>query len=337
MDNLPDLWINLAAATALTGMVAYAVLGGADFGGGVWDLFAFGPRKEDQRRAIQKAMGPVWEANHVWLILVVVVLFTCFPRGYAVLGIALFLPFHLALLGIMLRGAAFVFRAYESQYAEPGARTTTWGAVFGVASLISPILLGMAFGVVTEGAIRVSPQGTVLLTRPNAWISPYCLANGLLALCTCGYLAAVYLTNETAGELREDFRRRAIVAGTATAAIAAIVLLLAWRNAGWFVERLLQGWSLAIVVAGLGCLAGSAWSVFSKRYRAARLFAIAEITLLILGWGVAQHPYLIYPDVTFAAVAAPQATVRFLVASLPFGVAMILPALWFLMRVFKAN
>ncbi len=105
--------VDLAAGTALLGLMAYAVLGGADFGGGVWDLFASGPRRRAQREAIAHAMGPVWEANHVWLIFVIVVLFTCFPYGYAPLGIALFLPFHLALAGIMLRGAAFVFRGYR--------------------------------------------------------------------------------------------------------------------------------------------------------------------------------------------------------------------------------
>src|SRR6187431_1926657 len=131
-----DLWIKLAALATLAGIVAYALFGGADFGGGVWDLFAMGPRKRDQRLAIQRAIGPVWEANHVWLIFVIVVLFTCFPRGYAAVGIALFLPFHLALLGIMLRGASFVFRSHQSRTKDAAPRTSAWGVVFGVASLI---------------------------------------------------------------------------------------------------------------------------------------------------------------------------------------------------------
>lgn len=335
MPAWPHVWIDLAAATALLGMMAYALLGGADFGGGVWDLFATGERKQEQRLAIQRAMGPVWEANHVWLILVVVVLFTCFPQGYATLGIALFLPFHLALLGIMLRGAAFVFRSYESRQADAGIETSTWGIVFGVASLISPVLLGAAFGVVTEGAIRVGADGTVELRPRSAWLSPYCLANGVLALCTCAYLAAVYLTNETAGALREDFRRRAIVAGTATAATAGVVLVLSIYEARWFFAKLLGGYSLTVVVVGLVCFAASAWAVFTKRYRWSRTFAAAEIGLLILGWGLAQYPYLIYPDVKFVDAAAPEATLRFLILSLPFGAALVLPSLWFLLRVFK--
>src|SRR6188472_4140304 len=142
MSGWPNLWIDLAAFAALLGTIAYAIFGGADFGGGVWDLFASGPRKKEQRLAIVRAMGPVWEANHVWLILVVVVLFTCFPKGYAALGISLFLPFHLTLVGIMLRGAAFVFRSYQARQADAAADPSWWGVVFGVASLISPVLLG---------------------------------------------------------------------------------------------------------------------------------------------------------------------------------------------------
>src|ERR671918_1010553 len=128
MPVSPDLWINLAAGSALAGTVTYAVLGGADFGGGVWDLFASGPRREEQRDAIAHAMGPVWEANHVWLIFVIVILFSAFPLAFEALSIALYIPFHLVLLGIILRGAAFVFRAYSPQSA---LAVRGWGSVFG--------------------------------------------------------------------------------------------------------------------------------------------------------------------------------------------------------------
>ena len=119
------LWPLAAAAFVVLGLMAYAILAGADFGGGVWDLFATGPRKEAQRQAIRHAMGPVWEANHVWLIFVIVVLFTCFPSGYAVLVTALFLPLHLALVGIMLRGASFIFRGYRPKAAPCPLPTST--------------------------------------------------------------------------------------------------------------------------------------------------------------------------------------------------------------------
>src|SRR5687767_8004967 len=184
-----------AAAVALVSTMLYAVLGGADFGGGIWDLFASGPRKYQQRAAIARAMGPVWEANHVWLIFVLVVLFTCFPYAYARLSTALFVPFHLALLGIMLRGASFVFR----DYGRIEAGHSRWSVVFGVASVISPFLLGAAFGAVTAGGINLSAGGEVVVGTIPPYLRGYSLACGLLALSTCAYLAAVYLTVETEG------------------------------------------------------------------------------------------------------------------------------------------
>lgn len=331
------LWIDLAAFAALLGLMAYALFGGADFGGGVWDLFASGDRRKEQRVAIQRAMGPIWEANHVWLIFVLVVLFTCFPRGYSVLAVALFVPFHLALLGIMLRGASFVFRAYQYSSETASVEPSLWGAVFGVASLITPFLLGTAFGIVTEGDILVGPERQVTHSRANPWLSPYCIANGLLALSSCAYLAAVYLTNETDGGLREDFRRRAVLSGTVTAGLAGLVLLLAWREANWFFDRLLSWRAAPIVLLGLTCFAGSAWGVFSRRYRLSRIFAVGEIAFLLLGWAVAQYPYLVYPDITLTGAAAPQATLQFMVLSLPPGALLILPSLWFLFRTFKSH
>jgi cytochrome d ubiquinol oxidase subunit II len=330
--------VDLAAGIALIGLMAYALFGGADFGGGVWDLFASGPRRHAQREAIARAMGPIWEANHVWLIFVLVLLFTCFPYGYGPLAIALFLPFHLALAGIMLRGAAFVFRAHARR--APGAPpgdplASRWGRVFGIASLISPVLLGLAFGVVTGGDVRIDEAGDVSGMTPLPWLSPYAVGCGLLALSTCSYLAAVYLTVETDGELREDFRTRAIVSGTATAGLAFVVLAFARLEADWFFRQLVSPRSGPVMAAGLCCFAASAWSVFGRRYRLSRLFAAGEIVLLLLGWGLAQRPYLVYPDMTFQRAAAPAPTIAFMLATLPFGALFLIPSLWLLFHVFK--
>ncbi len=334
--------IELAAAIALIGLMAYALFGGADFGGGVWDLFASGPRRRAQREAIARAMGPIWEANHVWLIFVLVVLFTCFPYGYAPLGVALFIPFHLALAGIMLRGAAFVFRGHAPHptgtAGTPGGGdppASRWGTVFGIASLISPLLLGLAFGVVTEGGLRIDEAGNVGPRSFPYWLSPYAVGCGLLALSTCSYLAAVYLTVETDGELREDFRRRAIVSGTTTAGLAFVVLVFARLEADWFFGQLVGPRSWPVLAAGLGCFAASAWAVFGRRYRLSRLFAAGEIVLLLLGWGLAQRPYLVYPDMTFQRAAAPAPTIAFMLATLPFAALLLIPSLWLLFHVFK--
>jgi cytochrome d ubiquinol oxidase subunit II len=334
----------LAAAVALAALMAYSVLAGADFGGGVWDLLAFGPRRQAQRDAVAQAMGPVWEANHVWMIFLLVVLFTCFPNGYAALSVALFVPFHLALVGIILRGSSFVFRAYASYGREEMEKTPhwlahprAWGTVFGAVSVLTPLLLGACFGAMTAGNAHLDASGTgsVVPLYPVAWLSPYCIGCGCLALSAFAYLAAVYLVAECTGRLREDFRRRAIFAGTTTAALAAIVLALARRQAPWFFAQLMSARSLPIMFLGMVAFIASALAVFRRRYRWSRIFAAGEIVLLLLGWGVAQMPYMVYPDITLAKAAAPAATLRFLLASLPFGMALLLPSGYLLFRVFK--
>ena len=329
----------LAGSAAVMGLMAYAVFAGADFGGGVWDLFSTAPRKQQQRDAIAHAMGPVWEANHVWLIFVLVVLFTCFPNGYELLSERLFLPFHLALLGIMLRGAAFVFRA-NAKGASGSAFSlrdpTLWQHIFGIASVISPFVLGCAFGAVTAGDIQSSPVGAARINFPP-WLRPYSISCGLLALSTCAYLAAVYLCVETDGTLRDDFRKRAIIAGTSTAALAFLCLLLAYEEANWFFKQMIAPQTLPVIIAGLVAFAASAFAVFTRRYRAARICAATEIVLLLLGWAIAQQPYLIYPDHTLHSAAAPAQTIRFTLATVPVGLALLLPSLYLLFRVFKGS
>src|SRR5256885_546583 len=140
----------IVAAVLWLALTAYAVLAGADFGGGVWDMLARGPRAADQRRAVAAAMGPVWEANHVWLIFMITGLFTAFPAAFAALATALYIPFTIALLGIVLRGAAFAFRAHG---AEAAGSRSAWGAVFGSASIVTPVFLGAALAAAGGGFI----------------------------------------------------------------------------------------------------------------------------------------------------------------------------------------
>jgi len=216
---------DVVAAIGLGGVILYGVLGGADFGGGIWDLFASGPRRREQRAAIAQAMGPVWEANHVWLIFVIVLLFTAFPPAFAALSVGLFGLFHFVLVGITLRGAAFVFRGSES-----GEGKAAWGTLFGVASVITPMLLGMAIGAVSAGSFRVI-DGRVQIDGPTPWFTPGSLVIGALALALCAYLAAAYLTNETGDELQEDFRKRALLAGTFVVGLSALAIPLLYVEA----------------------------------------------------------------------------------------------------------
>ena len=333
----------IVAGVALLAIIAYAVLAGADFGGGVWDLFATGPRKAEQRDAIAHAMGPVWEANHVWLIFVIVILFTAFPNAFGALSIALFVPFHLVLLGIILRGAAFVFRAASPQSAASsgiGGAARQWGVVFGVASIMTPVLLGMSLGAVSVGSIRVN-AGEVEIVGRVPWLAPVALATGFLALGLCAYLAAVYLMNETSGALREDFRRRALLAGTFVVGLSALTLPLLYREAPHLWANLATLRAAPVLVVGVAAALLSGWALWwtgdDRRVRFARIATVVQVVCLLGGWGLAQYPYLIYPDVTLSGAAAPAATLKFLLGTLPFGFALLVPSLWLLFKVFKGE
>lgn len=322
----------MIAAVGLLGVILYGVLAGADFGGGIWDLFAAGPRRADQRRAIANAMGPVWEANHVWLIFVIVILFTAFPPAFSALSIGLFTVFHLVLVGITLRGAAFVFRGPEIAERE----NSHWGTIFGIASVITPFLLGTAVGAVSSGHLRVI-DGTVQIDGPSPWLAPVSLLIGGLALSLCAYLAAVYLINETSGELQEDFRNRALLAGTVVVALTVLTLPFLYLEARHLWDGLIHMRVAPVVLAGILAALISGWALLRRRYRLAQFSTIAQIGLLLLGWGLAQYPFIIYPDVTIWDAASPPDTLLFVLYSLPVGGAILLPSLWLLFRVFKAS
>jgi cytochrome d ubiquinol oxidase subunit II len=338
----------LVAALGVIALIAYAVLGGADFGGGVWDLFATGPRREAQRAAIAHAMCPVWEANHVWLIFVIVIIFSAFPRAYAQLSIALFIPFHLVLLGIILRGAAFVFRAYSPQSA-PGAgagpAARKWGAVFGAASVITPVLLGMCLGAISSGDIAVYAGDAAAATDPSGnaggtgtvWLAPVSVLIGLLALSICAYLAAVFLANETDGDLRDDFRTRALLAGTAVVVLSTAALPLVYTQAPHLWLGLVGGPATPVFVAGVLAALVSGWWLRARRYRLARISSVVQVSCLLIGWAIAQSPYIIYPGLTLTDAAAPRSTLLFILWSTPAGMALLLPSLWLLFRVFKGE
>lgn len=308
----------LVAGLALFAVIAYGLLAGADFGGGVWDMFASGPRKREQREAIAHAMGPVWEANHVWLIFLLVILFSSFPPAFAALSIGLFLPFHVVLVGITLRGAAFVFRAAEER-GTTGRRL--WGSTFGAASIITPVVLGACLGAVSS-SMRV--------------LAPLSIAMGFLALAICAYLAAVYLTNETEGALRDDFRTRALFAGTAVIVLSAIAIPLTHREAPHLWRGLIAARSAPVIAFGVVSALVSGWAIRGRRFRIARIAAAAQVVFLLLGWGIAQYPYLLYPDYTLAASAGPKATLDFVLFTLPIAVILVFPSIVFLFRVFKS-
>jgi cytochrome d ubiquinol oxidase subunit II len=319
----------------IVSLVLYALGAGADFGGGVWDLAASGPRAKRQRELIAHAIGPIWEANHVWLILVIVLLFVAFPPAFAAMSIVLHIPLAVMLVGIVLRGSAFVFRSYDVQTDDVQRH---WSRLFAVGSIVAPIMLGVCVGAIASGNIHVDAKtGAVQTNFISQWLGAFPFAIGFWTLALFAFLASVYLTNETEDvELREDFRRRALAAGMAVALMALVSFILAERGAPTIRHGLSREWWSIPFQFATGVISLSAFgAVWMRRYRLARVLAMGQITFIIAGWGLAQFPFLIGPDLTFANSSAPDSVLSALVKALAAGAVLLFPSLWYLYRIFK--
>jgi cytochrome d ubiquinol oxidase subunit II len=317
----------LLGVVLLAALVFYALLGGADYGGGIWDLFASGPRRDEQRRLIDEAIGPVWEANHVWLILVVVVLFTGFPPAFAAIASGLFAPVVLLLMGIVMRGSAFTFRAYDDR---GDAFQRRWGRVFSMSSILAPLMLGDVVGSLASG--RVDGPAS------RAWLDPFPLATGLFTAVLFAFLAATYLAFEARGELQDDFRKRALIAGAVVGLLAVGVYLLAGAGAPLVHQGLARrpwSWPLQIATAIAAVTAFAA--LWQRRYGLARVAAAAQVALIVVGWAASQYPYLVVPSLTLENASAPPETQILLLKTVVCGAVLLFPCLYLLFRVFKTN
>ncbi|HYG21861.1 MAG TPA: cytochrome d ubiquinol oxidase subunit II [Verrucomicrobiae bacterium] len=325
----------LVGIVMLFALTFYALGGGADFGGGVWDLLARGPRTREQRDLIASAIGPIWEANHVWLILVIVLLFVAFPAAFSAISIALHIPLTVMLIGIVLRGSAFVFRSYDTQRDDVQRR---WSRLFAAGSIVSPLMLGVCVGAVASGQIRVDVETGVVQTNFfSQWMAPFPFAIGFFVLALFAFLAAVYLAWEAKDPmLKDDFRQRALWSGIAVAVTAFGSLLLAGDGAPMLRSGLAQSWwalpfqllTGAVAVMTLAAL-------WLRKFHAARVLAISQVALIIWGWGFSQFPFLVAPNLTFTNSAAPDNILRSLLIALAAGAVLLLPSLWYLFRVFK--
>lgn len=325
----------IIAGVMVASLVLYALLGGADYGGGVWDLFAFGRRAREQRELIADAIGPVWEANHVWLILVIVILFTAFPPAFSVIATALHIPITLLLIGIVLRGTAFTFRSYDVQRDDVQRR---WSLVFSIASIITPILLGVILGAIASGTIRVE-NGALTSGFFNSWLAAFPFAVGFFALALFAFLAAVYLTVEAEQkDLQEDFRLRALIAGVAVGLLALTVFILAGTGAPAVRAGISRTWwALGLHLLTAIFAIGAFLTLWTRRYKLARVCAAAQVTMILLGWAFAQYPNLVEPDLSITSAAAPTITLQLLLAALAAGALLLFPSYHYLLRVFKAE
>ena len=322
---------DLAAGVVLLGLIAYAMFGGADFGGGVWTALASGPRAAQQREAFFRAWGRVWETNHVCLILIIVTLFTAFPPAFADLFTALLVPLVIALVGIVFRGAAFAFRHY-GRGGEPGLPAT--GAVFSVASVITPMTMGMALGAIAGGHVTIE-DGVVTSGIWEPWLQPFSVLCGLIAVAICGFLTAHYMTTRTTGELQEDFRNRGLVASFILGVLTTIAIPVAYWNADPFWDELLEPAAVAVISAAV-IMGLTSLAVLRRRwYLLAPPVAASTVALVIAGWGAVQYPYFILPDERISDVAAGDATLTAFLIALPVGALILIPSLALLYFVFS--
>lgn len=325
----------VVAVVILVALIAYALLAGADFGGGVWDLAASGPRAAEQRTLIANAIGPVWEANHVWMIVAVVLLFTAYPTAFATIMTTLHIPIALMLIGIVLRGSSFVFRKAALKSVDEPSRVQL---VFAVSSLITPVMLGVVVGTVSTPAIGWH-DGAATGGFLWPWLRPFPWAVGLFTLSLFAWLAACYLPLETdRAELRDDFRTRGVAAGAAVTVFGALALGLASSAATHVFGRLTSTWwGLSVVALAGSWVVGATVAVWRRHYTLARVLAAATTVLVILGWGGAMRPWLIVESLTVAQAAAPPVTLRLVVWILAGGSLVLLPAYAYLVVTFKGR
>jgi cytochrome bd ubiquinol oxidase subunit II len=324
----------ILAGIMVVSLVVYALLAGADYGAGFWDLLSFGPNRQRQRDLIAHAIQPVWETNHVWLILLIVLMFSGFPAAFTSITVNLAVPLYLILCGIVLRGASFVFRAYFTGNVRV---QLFWGRVFSISSSMTPLFLGIVIGAISSDLAGASNGSWHGLFR--AWLHPFPLAVGLLSLSLFAYLSACYLTAETRDSaLQSDFRARALASCGASVLLAVFAHVMAgasaygigdnlWRDPfAWLVEI---GAVIATIVA--------AHALWSRYYRRARIAAAAQVAFILLGWGVAQFPYLVRPDITIFSAASPSPVITSLVIAVLIGAVVLVPSLALLLYVFKTE
>jgi cytochrome bd ubiquinol oxidase subunit II len=298
--------VDAVAVVLWVGVTLYVVFGGADFGTGFWDLAAGGAaRGERPRGLIDHAIGPVWEANHVWLIFCLVVLWTGFPRAFAAVMSTLYVPLSLAALGIVLRGAGFAFRKATMGAAARGA----YGAVFAISSILTPFFLGAALGGIASARVPARRVGNLV----TSWVNPTSLFVGILAVAICAYLAAVFLAIDARrlgqANLERYFLRRALAAAVVAGA-AAIAGFFVLRADAPDLYRGLAGKALPLVAVSVACGVTVLFLLARGARMGTRLLAVGAVATMVWAWGVAQYPYLLPETLTVAGGAAVAPTLR---------------------------
>lgn len=326
--------LELAVAAALfVGIIAYAVLGGADFGSGFFDLTAgSSTRGAELRTLVDHSIGPVWEANHVWLIYVLVIWWTGFPESFAAAMSTLVFPLLFALLGIVLRGASFAFRKYAATLAQ----ARLFGIVFATSSIITPFFLGTVAGGIASGRVPLEGRGDLW----SSWLNPTSLFGGVIAVGTCAFLAGAFLVAdaERSGQhrLAGELRVRALAVGAVTGLLVFAALVPIDHDAPTLAAGLEGRAAPLVVLAGLAGLATMAL-LWTRRYAVARITAVLAVAAVVSGWGVGQYPWLLVDEVTIADAAGARATLQGLLVAVGLAVVVVVPPLAYLFKLTQSE
>jgi cytochrome bd ubiquinol oxidase subunit II len=311
-----------AAVILWVGATLYAVFGGADFGGGFWDLIAGDAERGRRPRAlIQRSITPVWEANHVWLIFILVVLWTAFPEAFGAIMSTLYVPLALAALGIVLRGAGFAFRKSVDTVSQERAL----GATFAISSVLTPFFMGAVVGAIASGNVPAEGGGDAF----SSWLEPLPLLTGALFVLTGAYLAGVFLVvdaHRTGEELEGYFAQRALAIGLLAGAVALGGLVALHGEARYVYDRLVVE-GLPLVILSVVCGFAVLGPLLARSRRGLRPLAIGAVVAVIWGWGVAQFPYLLPTSLKISDAAAPDPTLNAVLIVFAIAAIAVVPAL----------
>ena len=323
--TLPEV----VAAIIWVGVTAYAVLGGADFGAGIWDLFA-GDAEEgaEARGQLERSIGPVWEANHVWLIFVLVYLWTAFPEAFVSIMTTLYIPMMAAAFGIIFRGSAFAFR----KWAPTLSKARVMGAAFAASSFVTPMFLGAVAGAVASGRV---PLGNAAGDPWSSWLNPTSALGAALAVVTCAYMAAVLVSRDASRAGRDDlaayFRARALGAGAVAGIVALGGVAVIRADDQTLYEGLTSPAGIAVIAVSAVAGAGSLVAIWYRRRHLSRILAVVATSAVIWGWAVGQYPWLLTDVLTIEDGAASSTVLWGLIAAFIGAAVLAVPSLLWLL------
>jgi len=320
---------DVVALVLLLAMTAYACGGGTDYGAGLWDLVAGGTDRGERPRAlIDYAMAPVWEANNVWLIFVLVVLWTGFPTVLAAVFSTAWIALLLGVLGLVLRGAGFAFRKPTRKLAH----RRRYGAVFGISSILTPFFFAATIGGVASGRIRVDVHGDEL----TSWLNPTSVTFGVLTTVATAFIGAVFLQQDArrfgAPDLVAYFRRRALGSAVAMFVVGVAGIIVLRFDARYVYDGLLRGWGLVFVLIALVAAAVTVVLVHGDVGRGVRWAATATVASTVFAWGMAQRPYILPTTLTIQQAAGDRNSLRWLVFVTVVALILVVPSLIVLYR-----